>query len=81
MSIVAKLASSLVRNDEVPNQELAKELCQTKDQTAIAELVQLLETGNTALKSDSIKVLYEIGQEGWSSCKITWRDQLRCLTG
>jgi hypothetical protein len=62
MSIIAKLASSLGRNDEIPNQELARELCRTKDTASINELVQCLFTGSTAIKNDSIKVLYEIGE-------------------
>jgi hypothetical protein len=62
MSIIPKLASSLGRNDEIPNQELARELCRTKDTASIGELVQCLFTGSTAIKNDSIKVLYEIGE-------------------
>ena len=49
-------------NNEIPNQELAKELCRTRDTTAILELVQCLFKGSTAMKNDSIKVLYEIGE-------------------
>lgn len=62
MSIIHKLACSLGRNDEIPNQELAKELCRTKDGDSIKELVQCLYNGSTAIKNDSIKVLYEIGE-------------------
>lgn len=64
MSVIHRLASSLDRNDELPNQELAKELCRTNNAIAIAELVQHLFTGNNAIKSDCIKVLYEIGEAG-----------------
>ncbi|HOG20461.1 MAG TPA: hypothetical protein PLW11_09190 [Bacillota bacterium] len=62
MSVIDKLACSLGRNDEIPNQELAKELCRTKDSESIKELVQCLFNGTTAIKNDSIKVLYEIGE-------------------
>ena len=62
MSVIHKLACSLGRNDEIPNQELAKELCRTKDGDSLKELVQCLHNGNTAIKNDSIKVLYEIGE-------------------
>ncbi len=62
MSVIDKLACSLGRNDEIPNQELAKELCRTKDSDSIKELIQCLFNGSTAMKNDSIKVLYEIGE-------------------
>ena len=62
MSIIEKLACSMGRNDEIPNQELAKELCRTKDLESIQELAQSLFSGSTAIKNDSIKVLYEIGE-------------------
>jgi hypothetical protein len=62
MPVIDKLACSLGRNDEIPNQELAKELCRTKDTDSIEELVQCLLNGTTAVKNDSIKVLYEIGE-------------------
>lgn len=62
MSVIDKLACSLGRNDEIPNQELAKELCRTRDGDSIKELVQCLFNGTTAIKNDSIKVLYEIGE-------------------
>jgi hypothetical protein len=62
MSVIDKLACSLGRNDEIPNQELAKELCRTRDGDSIKELIQCLSNGTTAIKNDSIKVLYEIGE-------------------
>lgn len=62
MSVISKLACSLGRNDEKPNQELAKELCRTEDSDSIKELIQCLFNGTTAIKNDSIKVLYEIGE-------------------
>ncbi len=42
MSVVPKLACSLGRNDEIPNQDLAKEICQAKDEASIKELVAYL---------------------------------------
>jgi len=53
MSVIDKLASSLGINNEIPNQELAKELCHTKDKDSIQELVKCLFEGDPALKSDS----------------------------
>jgi HEAT repeat protein len=62
MSIIDKLATSLSRRDEVPNQELAKELIETENNEAVAELVQNLSNRNKDIQSDCIKVLYEIGE-------------------
>lgn len=61
MSIIDKLACSMGIRHEIPNQELAEELCRTKDESGIRELVQCLFEGGTAIKNDGIKVLYEIG--------------------
>lgn len=62
MSITSKLASSLNRKDEVPNQELAQQIIKSNDKKAIKELVENLSNKNTAIQSDCIKVLYEIGE-------------------
>lgn len=61
MSVISRLASSLGRRDEVPNQELAKELCETRDTNGIAELIENLFDTKKAVQHDCIKVLYEIG--------------------
>lgn len=61
MSIIDKLASSLNRRDEVPNQELAKQITETEDKQAVKELVNNLNNKNKAIQNDCIKVLYEIG--------------------
>ena len=63
MSVIEKLASSLNRRDEVPNQELAKQIAQTKDKAAIKELIALLKHKSKDIQNDSIKVLYEIGEQ------------------
>ena len=62
MSIVSKLASSLNRKDEVPNQELAQQIIKSNDKNAIKELVENLSNKDTKIQSDCIKVLYEIGE-------------------
>lgn len=61
MSIIAKLATSLNRRDEVPNQELAAEIVTGGDSAAIKELVDNLSNKNKAIRNDCIKVLYEVG--------------------
>ncbi|MEM7086202.1 MAG: hypothetical protein AAF489_08480 [Bacteroidota bacterium] len=62
MSIIAKLASSLHRKDEVPNQELAKDIVLSKNKKAVKELVENL-SNTKAIQNDCIKVLYEIGAQ------------------
>lgn len=62
MSILTKLASSLGRRDEVPNQELAEQIVATNDAAAVKELVENLSNKDKNIQSDCIKVLYEIGE-------------------
>ncbi len=61
MSILPFLATSLGRRDEVPNQELAKQIVNNNDAKAVKELIQLLHGKDKAIQSDCIKVIYEIG--------------------
>ena len=61
MDIIPKLATSLNRRDEVPNQELAAEIVKCRDLAAIKELVDNLSNRNKGIRNDCIKVLYEIG--------------------
>jgi len=62
MSIVDKLASSLNRKDELPNQELAREIVHSQDKKSVKELVENL-SNKKAIQNDCIKVLYEIGEQ------------------
>lgn len=61
MSILPLLATSLKRRDEVPNQELAKQIADKKDKKAVQELVDNLANKSKDIQHDCIKVLYEIG--------------------
>ncbi len=61
MSVISRLASSLGRRDDVPNQELARELVEAKAVEEIGELVANLANPSRRVQSDCIKVLYEIG--------------------
>ena len=61
MSVLNRLASSLGRHDEVPNQELARELAAKKDKAGIREISQNLWNKDKNIQADCIKVLYEIG--------------------
>ncbi len=62
MTIINKLAVSLGRRDEVPNQELAQQILRSKDKRAIKELVENLANKDKNIQSDCVKVLYEIGE-------------------
>jgi hypothetical protein len=61
MSVIANLASSLGRRDEVPNQLLADQIVQRNDAKGVKELVANLRNDDKNIQSDCIKVLYEIG--------------------
>ncbi len=62
MSVIEKLASSLNRRDEKPNQELAKKIVDKKDNAAVKELISLFQHKSKDIQFDCIKVLYEIGE-------------------
>ena len=61
MSVLDKLAHSLGRRDEVPNQELARELAAKKDKKGIREIADNLWNKDKNIQADCIKVLYEVG--------------------
>jgi HEAT repeat protein len=61
MSTLEKIAFFQNRRDEVPNQLLARDLAGTKDQEGIKEIVENLDNKNKNVRSDCLKVLYEIG--------------------
>ena len=61
MSTLEKIAYFQNRGDEVPNQLLAKELAGTKNKEGIQEIADNLENKNKNIRSDCLKVLYEIG--------------------
>ena len=62
MTVLDKLATSLNRNDEMLNQELAKQIVQENYKKAIKELIINLNNPDKNIQSDGIKVLYEIGE-------------------
>ena len=61
MSTLEKIAYFQGRRDEVPNQLLAKELAETRNVQGIAEIAENLENKKKNVRSDCLKVLYEIG--------------------
>ncbi|WP_394747520.1 hypothetical protein [Spongiimicrobium salis] len=63
IDIRTKIASAQNRRDELPNLELAKEICETEDKKTIEALIENLFQKDKAIQNDCIKVLYEIGGE------------------
>jgi hypothetical protein len=61
MSILNRLASLQNRRDEVPNQELARDLASRRDKAGIREIAENLWNKDKNIQADCIKVLYEIG--------------------
>ena len=61
MSALHRIAYYQERRDEVPNQELARELAARKDRKGIREIADNLWNKNSQIQSDCLKVLYEIG--------------------
>lgn len=62
MSVILKLASSLGRRDEIPNQQLAQRIAKANDKKSVQELVENLSSMDRNIQSDCIKVLYEIAE-------------------
>ena len=56
-----KIACYQGRRDEVPNQELARELVASEDTAGIREIAENLWNSEANVRSDCLKVLYEIG--------------------
>ncbi len=61
MSVLNKIAHFQGRRDEVPNQELARQLAQDEDHEGIREIAENLWNKEAKIQADCIKVLYEIG--------------------
>jgi hypothetical protein len=61
MSALNRIAFHQSRRDEVPNQELARELAASKDRAGIREIAENLWNKEKNVQSDCLKVLYEIG--------------------
>jgi hypothetical protein len=61
MSVLERLAYFQGRRDEVPNRELAQQLVATKNHDGIREIAANLWHKDENVRSDCIKVLYEVG--------------------
>lgn len=58
--IIGRLAVSLGRRDEKPNQELGRDIAAKKDKKAVTEIVENLANKDKNIQGDCIKVLDEI---------------------
>ncbi len=61
MSVLDRIAHFQNRKDEVPNQELARDLAAQKDRAGLREIAKNLWNTDKAIQADCIKVLYEVG--------------------
>lgn len=61
MAVLARIAHFQNRRNELPNQELARDLAARKDDAGIREIAENLWNKDKGIQADCIKVLYEIG--------------------
>jgi hypothetical protein len=61
MSVLVKIAFHQGIRDEVPNQQLARELASSRNVEGIKEIAEHLWDKNTNISSDCMKVMYEAG--------------------
>jgi hypothetical protein len=61
MSVLNRTSYFQNRRDEIPNQELARELAEKKNHAGIREIAENLWNKEKRIQADCIKVLYEIG--------------------
>lgn len=59
--VITRLASVQGRKDDLPNQELAREIAEKEDRESVAIIAEHLFHKDKNIQSDCIKVLYEIG--------------------
>lgn len=79
MSVLKRIAYYQGRRDEVPNQELARELAEKKDVHGVKEIAENLWNKDVNVQSDCIKVLYETGYHDPELVKDYWNDYLKLL--
>ena len=79
MSVLNRLAHSLGRRDEVPNQELARDLAAKKDKKGIREIAENIWNKDKNIQADCIKVLYEVGAVDPKLITDFTEDFVKCL--
>ena len=70
MSIIEKLATSLNRRDEIPNQELAREILKTNDKKAIKEPTKGKKVTPDEFAKERNKMMEEMQNNGGGSFRI-----------
>jgi hypothetical protein len=82
MKAIDLIATSLNRRDDVPNQELAREIILSVRKDWVEELVENLQNKDKNIQSDCIKVLYEIGERGAPELIAPhWETFIKILSG
>ncbi len=61
MSVLRQIAFYQNRRDEVPNQRLAHKLASANAKAGVREIAENLSNKNSSIRSDCLKVLYEVG--------------------
>lgn len=79
MSVLENIACMKNRRDEVPNQELAKQLAEQNNSAGIREIVENLRNSKADIQNDCIKILYEIGYQKPELIAEYWQDFLKLL--
>ncbi|MBN1454016.1 MAG: hypothetical protein JW963_23575 [Anaerolineales bacterium] len=79
MSVLNRIAHFQNRRDEVPNQELARDLAERKDREGIREIAENLWNKDKNIRANCVKVLYEIGYIDPSLIADYAEDYLRLL--
>ncbi len=79
MPALDKIAYYQNRRDEVPNQELARELAEQEDRAGIGEIAENLWNQEPNVQSDCLKVLYEIGYLKPELIAGYWQDFIKLL--
>jgi hypothetical protein len=81
MAVLNQIAFFQNRRDELPNQVLAKALVAKQDMVGIREIAANLWHENPNVRSDCLKVLYEIGEQNPALIADYAGDFLRLLNG
>jgi hypothetical protein len=79
MTVLEKIAFYRGIRDEIPNQELARELANSKNSEGVKEIAEHLWDKNSNVHSDCLKVLYETGYLDPDLIAPYWEDFLKLL--
>jgi hypothetical protein len=63
MKVLEQMSLFTHQRNEKNNVAIAARIAEEDDYAALKQIVQLLQEGNTALKNDCIKIIYEVGEQ------------------